>query len=182
MNAMLHRALWIVALVPAVVVALVGCAPKSQVKPGEASSPTGGVAMIFEERNLAAMSFRRYELDPDGTLRVGGGKSAQSGKTDWSGTPDPADLKAILSAIRAAGLLHATVVCEPRLVDDKESIRTNIDYAAPDGSCKLELEGYCPVILPIRAAFEKAATTRFKPQLDALPEPGVQRKRPVSVQ
>ncbi|MDZ4831930.1 MAG: hypothetical protein SGJ09_17275 [Phycisphaerae bacterium] len=170
---------FVIVLLPMLLAGLgsvVGCSPRVNLKAGEISSPTGGVAIMYDERNFPAQSFRRYELDSDGTLRVGGGRAAQAGTTTWSGTPSPEDLEAILSAVKAARFLDGEPACEPALVDGEESIATTIEYVAPNGSTHVVLSGRCPTLMPLRAAFEQAARARFKQQIDALPEPGLQKK------
>lgn len=143
--------------------------------PADATSPTHGVAILFEERNPPQSIFRRYELYPDGTFKVGGGKVALMHQTDWSGQPSAEEIAAILAAADAAQLAFGGPACEPALVDGSESIYTTIEYASPSVNRSFALEGRCPSLTPLREAFERAALVRFKRQLDALPDAGKQR-------
>lgn len=139
-----------------------------------AASPTGGVALLIEERIPSQSKFRRFELHPDGSLRFGGGQVAILHKTDWEGRPSEAELQAILDALRDSGLRGGPPACEPRLADGDETIFTTIEYAAPDLEQMYELEGRCPGLEALLAALEQAKTARFRRQMDALPEPGKQ--------
>lgn len=157
---------------------LVGCAaPMAMKASDDAASPTKGIAILYEERIVSQSVFRRYELYPDGTLKVGGGAAARDGKTEWSGAIAPADLEAILAAAEASGIASGAPACQPALVDGTETIRTHVEYASPAVAQQFDLEGRCPAILPLRDAFERAARVRFQRQLDALPEAGKQPSR-----
>ncbi len=156
---------------------IVGCAAPMTMKAGDAdaTSPTRGVAILFEERNPPQSIFRRYELYPDGSLKVGGGKVALMHQTDWVGQPSAEEIAAILTAADGAQLASGGPACAPELVDGSESLFTTIEYASPAVSRSFALEGRCPSLAPLREAFERAALVRFKRQLDALPEAGKQR-------
>ncbi len=159
---------------------LTGCAAPPSMEAGRAddpASPTRGVAMLFEERIPGRSIFRRYELHPDGTLKVGGGAAARDRRTDWSGKPTDEELTAILDAIEASGIARSAPSCAPALVDGEETIFTRIEYAAPSGTLVHELRGRCPSLDPLRTALEQAALVRFQRQLDRLPEAGAQPNR-----
>ncbi|MDZ4752950.1 MAG: hypothetical protein SGJ11_00455 [Phycisphaerae bacterium] len=170
-------------LLPALALGVItGCAtPTEVVRSGEASSRTGGIALMYADRNMREGRHRRYELDADGAFRVGSGAAAQRGATDWSGTATPEQIAVILNAARSAGIFDDAPACEPRLVDGHETIFTTIEWAMPKGDPRgkgaYHLEGICPALMPLRDAFEKAALVRFNKELDALPEPGRQPAR-----
>jgi hypothetical protein len=161
----------------------IGCATPASMKAGKAEgadgrvSPTRGVAVLFEERIPSRSIFRRYELHPDGSLKVGGGAAARDRRTEWTGTPNDDELTAILDAIDASGIAVGPPACTPALVEGEESIFVRIEYAAPSGTLVHELGGRCPALEPLREAFEKASLVRFERQLDRLPEAGAQPSR-----
>ncbi|MBL9147380.1 MAG: hypothetical protein JNM94_01670 [Phycisphaerae bacterium] len=169
----------VVAALPSLVtvLALSGCTAPMSVQAGDASSPTGGVAIVFQERDVDELRFRRYELDADGTLRIGGGRSAQRMTTDWTGTASAEQIASILSAARTANLESGEIACQTDPNDQGEPVRTTIEYAWPDGRRRLDLVGNCPSILPLRDVFESIGRARFQRHLDQLPEAGPQPRR-----
>jgi hypothetical protein len=172
--------LLLLAIASASVASMSRCAAPPSMKAGDAndlSSPTRGVAVLLEERIPGRSIFRRYELHPDGTLKVGGGAAARDRRTEWSGTPSDDDLTAMLDAIDASGIATGPPACAPVIVDGEETIFTRVEYAAPSGTIVHELHGRCPALDPLRAAFEKASLVRFDRQLDRLPEAGPQPNR-----
>lgn len=157
-----------------------GCATAMTMRAGAAddrSSPTKSIAILYEERIPSESVFRRYELYPDGTLKIGGGRVAMEHKTDWSGRPTDDELDAILVAAEDARLASGPPACTPALVDGSETISVLVEYASPTVSQSYALEGRCPTLAPLRDAFERAGLARFKRQLDALPEGGKQPNR-----
>jgi hypothetical protein len=179
----------VVAFVAAIqVLSISGCAaPVTVARAGDADSPTGGLSIVYFDRELSEQRHRRYELLADGTFRVGSGRAALLGNTDWEGRATQEQIDAILGAAREGGLFDGEPVCEPALVDGKETIFTTIEIAMPNDApdrrpgrparFSYRLEGRCPSVLPLRAAFEDAARVRFDPQLNALPQPGLQPRR-----
>ncbi len=159
-----------------------GGAPTKVVTSGDADSPTGGIGLAYIERDIKESRHRRYELDPDGTLRIGSGRAALLDQTDWKGVATPEQIAAIVGAARASGIFDGPPTCEPQLVDGDEMIFTTVEFAMPKGDPRgkrsYQLEGRCPSILPLRAAFEQASRARFVNQLDALPQAGAQAPRP----
>lgn len=149
---------------------LLGCGRAAQVKAGPADSPTGGVALLFEERIPDEQRFRRYELAPDGTLAFGGGQPARLGHTDWSTTLTDAQLAPILKALRELDLLHREPACAADDARGRVSVR--IDLATPSGSIRRELDGPCPELLPLVEALHAPTTARFDRAIEALPEAG----------
>jgi hypothetical protein len=162
------------ALLVAALLSLVGCNAPMTVEAGDATSPTGGVAIVFQERDVDELRFRRYELDADGTLRIGGGRSAQRQTTDWTGTATAEQIASILQAAREANLEAGDVVCHDDPNDDGDPVRTTIEYAWPEGRRRHDLVGDCPAILPLRTVFETIGRARFQRHLDQLPEAGPQ--------
>lgn len=152
------------------------CGGPMKAKAGDVRSPTGGVAIVFEDREIDEQRFRRFELDADGTLHVGGGRTALRRETDWSCTPSAEELRAILGAAERASLQEADIACDPVPEGDSDPMKTTIEYAWPGGKRRIDLVGTCPAIEPLRAAFEQASLARFKRQLDALPEAGARKR------
>lgn len=142
--------------------------------PSDGSSPTGGIAILIEERIPHETRFRRFELHADGTLKVGGGQTAVMHKTDWEGRPSADDINLILRASQDANLASGPPACQPRLIDGEEGRFVLIEYVTPSQSFVYELEGDCPSLAPLLAGFEKAAIARFRRTLDTLPEAGRQ--------
>jgi hypothetical protein len=156
---------------------LVGCGVRTSMRAGEvddASSPTRGAALLWEERVPGESRFRRFELHPDGTLKVGGGLTAMQHKTDWTATPTPEDLRAILGAIDESGLAHGPPACSPLLVDGEESRFLLIEYVTPASAHVFELAGRCASLESLRATLERVAASRYQRTLEALPEAGKQ--------
>lgn len=149
---------------------VVGCGRGAQVKAGPADSPTGGVALLFEERIPDEQRFRRYELAPDGTLGFGGGQPAMLGRTEWSTPLTAAQLAPILEALRALDLLERAPACMPDAARGRVLVR--IDLATPRGSIRRDLEGPCPELAPLAEALHAPTLARFDRALEALPEAG----------
>lgn len=149
---------------------VVGCGRGAQVKAGPADSPTGGVALLFDERIPDEQRFRRYELSPDGTLAFGGGKAALLGRTDWSTPLTAAQLAPILEALRGLDLLEREPACAPDAARGRVIVR--IDLATPQGSVRRDLEGPCPDLAPLAEALHAPTLVRFDRAIEALPEAG----------
>lgn len=147
---------------------LAACGPTVGVRSGPLDSPTGGVAMLYDERSIPEQRFRRFELVPDGTLRFGGGAVARRGEFDWSGQLEPRQIEAILAGMRRAGLFEAGPECEQAA----EGARFALEVAWPEGARRYDLTGPCPAIDDLRAALEEPTRSRFRRELDALPEAG----------
>lgn len=126
--------------------------------------------LVVTDRDPTEGRFRRYEVDGDGTFRVGSGARARLGETDPAPSLDDADLDRLDAAVRRAGWLDAE---SPVSAGDGPR-RLQVEMTVEGAVRRLEVSAhgrrFDPGAAAVVAELDAFARRRFSGVLDALPK------------
>lgn len=141
-----------------------GCAATGAAK-GE--DITGGLTLeVYVE--AGGGSFARYRVEPDGTLRFGGGQDAIDRRFTWSG-PMTGEEIARLSALIDE---HRWLEADPPSTGEPAGRKTQVKLRKGPKRRSFAVIGESEVVAPVLQLLETAALRRHEEFLRRLPQPG----------
>jgi len=159
------------AVVCAVAVAmLAACVGPPLVPPQDAGSVTGGLGMNLWYAQVKTRQYQYFEVRADGTLAFGGGMVAFDRRTEWKGKLSPEQGRAFREAVDRAGWMTAA---QPATGEGDDQI-AEITLFADGASRAFTIRGADAHVAELVKSLQAIANTRFRRELDALPQPGVQ--------
>lgn len=153
-------------VLPLAVMLLSGCRSTS-LAAGEASSPTGGIAveMFTRGANLEAVYYR---VTPAGRIKYAGGYRAHERETQWEGPITAEEITRLRELLEADGWWTGTVTT----TGQPASRQWEIDVARPAGGERYRLTGNGEAVLRLRGLLDEMASKRLDPFLQTLPKAG----------
>ena len=152
-------------------VALTGCAPSSSnwyVSSG-GPSPTDGMALQLELRDIDKTQYARFRVEPDGTLVYWGGKDVLFDKVTWTGSIDAKQGRELTALVRRESPLDSFSPAG----DDAQPTWT-LELAEHGRLVEHIVHGEVPCMRVLYDALQKYTSARFDAVVDALPRPDVE--------
>lgn len=152
-------------------VLLSGCASSSRQGIGDPNTPTGGVAIEFDNRDTAALRVIFATVSAEGTLAIGGGADGFNQRTTWSGTLTAEQAEALRTILREDGWTDGTVFASgtPKSKIARVTIRSGA------GRQSYSLIGESEAVDRLDAFLCGASRARFDHFMRMLPEPSAPR-------
>ncbi len=135
----------------------------------EADAPMVLDFSVRDETN----SERLYRIDRDHNISFGGGFQARLGNTPWTGALSEQDRIDIAHVINQQDWFGAKIESTN---DPKERVY-RIDIDAPPGHRRFKVVGRNERVASVEAVLERICLRRLDPELQRLPEPGLQKRQ-----
>jgi len=149
---------------------LAACVGPPLVPPQDAASVTGGLGMNLWFAQVKTRQYQYFEVRADGTLSYGGGMVAFDRRTEWKGRLSPEQGRAFREAVDRAGWMTAA---QPATGEGDDEI-AEITLFADDASRAFTIRGADAHVAELVKSLQAIANSRFRRELDALPQPGLQ--------
>jgi hypothetical protein len=154
----------------AAVALLAACVGPPLVPPQDAGSVTGGLGMNLWYAQVKTRQYQYFEVRAEGTLAYGGGMVAFDRRTEWTGRLSPEQGRAFREAVDRAGWMTAT---NPASGEGDDEI-AEITLFADGASRAFTIRGADAQVAELVKSLQAIANSRFRRELDALPQPGLQ--------
>lgn len=142
---------------------LAGCAATR----GPAGGAVGAEIELFVSQ--PGNSFARYHVDPDGTIRWGGGLDAKIGKYSWQGRLTADEAQRLVALVERRDRFRLAPVANNASGSGREWM---IRYADDRYAYRHVVTGACPELAELRGILDEAASRRFSAELDRIAAPG----------
>jgi len=154
-------------LAAASMVVLNGCASSTRQGIGDPNTPTGGVAIEFDNRDTAELRVIFATVSAEGVIAIGGGADGFNQRTTWSGTLTAEQAGALRAILREDGWTDGTVFASgtPKTRIARVIIRSGA------GRQSYSLIGESEAVDRLDAFLCGASRARFDQFMRMLPEP-----------
>lgn len=145
-----------------------GCTAKNSWVVPTGTSPTDGLGIQLELRNIDTNQFARFRVEPDGGFTYWGGKDVLFDAITWQGSVDSAQGAELDRIVRTRGLLQMQSA-------GSDGVQPTWDIRLFDGGRQRSyiVHGENASLEELFSYLQKLASARFETILDALPKPSV---------
>ena len=113
-----------------------------------------------------------YRIERDGTFNWGGGLNALVDKTTWAGPMTNEERKQLYDLLITYGWFER----DPVSTNEPEGRITRVDLSGDPGSNHFKVRGQNADVQPVLDLLEKISRRRLEPDLQMLPQPGLQKR------